>query len=49
MRCASVASTSTSRSSGCDEAFFVEPPTTSSTSVPNALQPGHLPNYRPAE
>src|SRR5205823_4447663 len=49
IRAASATSTSTSRSSGFGGTWDCETwPTTSSTSVPNAEQPGHLPNQRPA-
>src|SRR4051794_38236276 len=48
MRSASAASTSTSRSSGFGAATPDVSGGPSSISVPNALQPGHLPNQRPA-
>jgi hypothetical protein len=50
MRAASAVSTSTSRRSGrAAAAVAATAAGTSSTSVPNASQPGHLPNQRPAE
>src|SRR5216117_322789 len=50
MRSASSACTSAKRSKGFGGAFAADDAErTSSTSVPNSPQPGHLPNQRPAE
>ena len=49
IRFASSALTSTRRSNGFAAATFAAATGASSTSEPNALQPGHLPNHRPAE